>query len=127
MKSKEHLCTLLHDFIQKDKFSKEGWNNRGLNASETALSNYLNVSLNDCGKILIQLVNGDGTKKEFKKALEIGLKKLKKSELDTEEKEMVCDYFFELSEIVAIDFRDNLNKWLYGRFLSLIIRLFGKK
>ncbi len=127
MKSKEHLCTQLHDFIQKDKFSKEGWNNRGLNASETALSNYLNVSLNDCGKILIQLVNGDGTKKEFKKALEIGLKKLKKSELDTEEKEMVCDYFFELSEIVAIDFRDNLNKWLYGRFLSLIIRLFGKK
>jgi len=85
------------------------------------------VSLNDCGKILIQLVNGDVTKKEFKKALEIGLKKLKKSELDTEEKEMVCDYFFELSEIVAIDFRDNLNKWLYGRFLSLIIRLFGKK
>ena len=127
MKSKEHMCTQLHDFIQKDKFSKEGWNNRGLNASETALSNYLNVSLNDCGKILIQLVNGDGTKKEFKKALEIGLKKLKKSELDTEEKEMVCDYFFELSEIVAIDFRDNLNKWLYGRFLSLIIRLFGKK
>ncbi len=127
MKSKEHLCTQLHDFIQKDKFSKEAWNNRGLNASETALSNYLNVSLNDCGKILIQLVNGDVTKKEFKKALEIGLKKLKKSELDTEEKEMVCDYFFELSEIVAIDFRDNLNKWLYGRFLSLIIRLFGKK
>ena len=127
MKSKAYLCTQLQDFIQKDKFSKEAWNNRGLNPSETELSNYLNVSLNDCGKILIQLVNGDGTKKDFKKAIEIALKKLKRDELDTEEKEMVCDYFFELSEILAIDFTNNLNKWLYGRFLSLIIRLFGKK
>ncbi|MFK7982115.1 MAG: DUF4844 domain-containing protein [Saprospiraceae bacterium] len=73
------------------------------------------------------LFTNDGTKKELKKALEIGLIKFKKLELDTEEKEMVCDYFFELSEIVTIDFTGHLNKWLYGGFLSLIIRLFGKK
>ncbi len=127
MKSKAFLCTQLNDFIQKDKFSRESWNNRGLIPSETKLSNYLNRSLNGCAKMLMQLVNRDGTKKELKKALKIGLKNLKKGKLDTEEKEIVCDYFFDLSEIVEIDFSNNLNTWLYGRFFSLMVRLFGKK
>lgn len=127
MKSKADTCNQLYNFIQKDKCSKEAWNNRGLIASEAELSDFLNRSLNDCGQMLIQLVNNNGTKKELKKALKIGLLKFKKLRIDTEEKEMVCDYLFELSEIVTIDFTDNLNKWLYGRFLSLIIRLFGKK
>lgn len=126
MKSKEDRGIQLSNFIQKDKFSKEVWNDRGLLASETELSNLLNNTLNNCGQILIQLVNNDGTKKELKKALKIVFLKLKNVRLDTEEKAMVGDYLFELSEIVEVDFTNNLNQWLYGRFLSLIVRFLKK-
>lgn len=73
MKSKRQMYSQLVEFISQDKFSEQTLNDRGLIASETELSNYLNDHFNNCSKILIQLLDSDGTKKEFKKVLKISL------------------------------------------------------
>lgn len=46
-----------------------------------------------------------------------------RSHYDTEEKEFICDYFDQLSKIVSVDFKDNLNQWLYSGFLNTLFKL----
>jgi hypothetical protein len=48
---------------------------------------------------------------------------LDRSDFDTEEKEFICDLFFELAQILNIDFKDNLSKWLYGSALSTLMKI----
>ena len=69
-------------------------------------------------------------KKRLLSILKKGLKCFPKSDYDTEERELIGDYLFELSEIVNIDFKDNLNKWLHGFALVSFLKvasLFKKK
>ncbi|MEI9946453.1 MAG: hypothetical protein WDN26_19810 [Chitinophagaceae bacterium] len=51
------------------------------------------------------------------------LSKFNKLDYDTEEKEFICDLFHELSTIADIDFKDDLNKWLYGSVLTTLLKL----
>lgn len=126
MKSNEKIKQALIDFIEKEKFSEEEWRNRGLNPSDEFICSKMKAHLNECAEQLVKNLNTKD-KNTWKKILKIRLHKIDKNEYDTEEREMICDYFYQLSQIVKVDFTTNLNRWLYGFFLSILIKLFGRK
>jgi hypothetical protein len=109
--------------LEKNKFSYSEWEKRGLNSSSSELCEYLENNLNSCLKSLIDKTENNASQKELKKALSLNLRSLNKSNLDTEEKEFVCDYYNDFSKIVEVDFKSELNNWLYGTLLNLLIKI----
>jgi hypothetical protein len=113
----------LIEFKQKDKFSTKAWNDRGLNPSSSELCNKLTQLFNSSAENLINAINLKSTSRQLKTTLKQELSKFNKLDYDTEEKEFICDVFHELSTIVDIDFKDDLNKWLYGSVLTILLKL----
>ena len=105
------------------KFSDEEWEKRGLNPSSTELSIYLDSALNSCLESLIHVIEKSNSEKRIKRALKAGLKSIDKSALDTEEKEFVADYFYQISRTVCVDIKNELNSWLYGSFLTSLMKI----
>jgi len=108
--------------LEKNKFSYSEWEKRGLNPSASELCEYLENNLNSCLNSLIDKTENKASQKELKKTLSLNLRSLNKSNLDTEEKEFVCDYYNDFSKIVEVDFKSELNNWLYGTLLNLLIK-----
>lgn len=79
--------------------------------------------LNLCLSSLINLIEHNSSQKDLKNALQQSLKSFDKSNFDTEEKEFICDYFYEISKSIEIHFKNDLNKWLYGFFLSSLFKI----
>ncbi len=113
----------LKAFMQRDKFSDQAWNNRGLNPSDPEISSTLKLLLDECAGSLIEAINTNANDKQIKTILKSHLSNINKQEYDTEEKEFICDLFNELTQIINIDFKDNLNKWLYGSAISTLLKL----
>ena len=109
--------------LEKNKFSYSEWEKRGLNPSASELCEYLENKLNSCLNSLIDKTENNASQKELKKTLNLNLRSLNKSNLDTEEKEFVCDYYNDFSKIVEVDFKSELNNWLYGTLLNLLIKI----
>jgi hypothetical protein len=119
----EQLINRLKDFRQKHKFVDSEWEKRGLNPSDSDLCLKMETLFNDCIDSLIDLVNRNQSVKLFKKELKTGLDRFNKMDYDTEEKEFICDNFYELSQILNVDFKDNLNNWLYGLGLNTFMKV----
>jgi len=109
-------------FKEKEKFAPLAWDNRGLNPSEDELCEKLESLFNRCASALINGVKSGFNIKQLKNILKAELKNFKSFDYDTEEKEFICDYFAELSKIVEVDFKENLNSWLYGSVLNTLFR-----
>jgi hypothetical protein len=122
MKTDKQLSDKLTVFRNRDKFSASAWNERGLNPSASELCMRIDTLLNDCSDCLIKAANQNATPKEFKQILKTGISTLNRTDYDTEEKEFICDYLFELSNIVQVDIKYNLNSWLYGKALGTLIK-----
>jgi Domain of unknown function (DUF4844) len=123
MQSEQDQIDKLLAFKDRDKFSTEVWNKRGLNPSSNELGNQLTTLFNSCADILIEALKNKSSTRQLKSVLNKGLSKFKKAEYDTEEREFICDLFFELSTIINVDFKDNANKWLYGSALTSLIKI----
>ena len=122
MIDKQTALNELDKFIKKDKFSTSAWEQRGLNASDGKMCDDLNNLLNNCANNLVEAINRDVNTKQLKSILKNWLASIKSSDYDTEEREFICDYFDQLSIIISIDFKDNLNKWLYGKVLNTLFK-----
>ncbi|EJL64483.1 DUF4844 domain-containing protein [Flavobacterium sp. CF136] len=105
----------LEKLKNKEKFSNEEWENRGLNPSEKSLCIKLEKSFND---LITNLISSSNTKKspqEIETIFEKYFNKIKSDELDTEEREFVVDYFDEIAKILKSDsLNEKLNSWTYG-------------
>lgn len=99
----------LHKFISLDKFSDDVWESRGLNSSGIEISTRLNDFFNQCANRLLT-----SNKEDYKKCLHHHQKKINSVDYDTEEREYIVHYFFILSEICSIDFKEALVTWMYG-------------
>lgn len=44
-------------------------------------------------------------------------------DFDSEEREFICEYFSQLSQIVSVDIADKLNGWLYGKGLNTLLKV----
>lgn len=110
-------------FRQRDKFSDQAWNNRGLNPPVYEISLNLAERFNLCADALIEAVADNASDKQLKATLKFHLSGFSKRDYDTEEKEFICDLFCELAKILNIDFAANLNRWLYGSTLNTLLNI----
>ena len=113
----------LNNLLEKRKFADSEWEKRGLNPSNYELCENLEQNLNKCLNSLLNQIENKSSEKELKKTLKINLKAFNKSSFDTEEKEFICDYYNEISKIIEIDFKNELNNWLYGSLLNTLFKV----
>jgi len=123
MTEKQNILDKLKAFRQRDKFSTSAWNERGLNPSDNEMCYRLESLFNNCADNLINAISTGQNSKQLKSILKQGLENFKSFDYDTEEREFICDYFSQLSEIINVDFKDSLNNWLYGRVLNSLIKI----
>jgi len=123
MQTEQAQIDKLIEFKQRDKFSATAWNDRGLNPSSNKLCQQLNKLFNSCADNLIEAISKKYSDRQIKTVLKNKLVSFNKHEYDTEEKEFIIDLFYELSTIVNIDFKDNLNKWMYGSILTILLKI----
>lgn len=114
MTTEQNKVDQLTAFRQRDKFSEEAWNNRGLYQPASELSATLTDHFNRCADILIDAARNDASENQLKTILQSQLSSFNPQDYDTEEREFICELFFELSQILNIDFADNAMEWLYG-------------
>lgn len=123
MNEKDIILENLKVFRNFNKFSNSAWEERGLNPSPNELSEKLEKLFNDCTDELIKAINLNFTPKKYKDILKHSLGSLSSSDYDTEEREFICEYFDKLAKILSIDFKDNLNGWLYGSVLNTFFKV----
>ncbi len=123
MTDKQTTLDKLNAFRKLDKFSTSAWEKRGLNPSDSEICNRLQNLFNDCADNLIEATNSDFKPRQLKSILKSWLDSVNSSDYDTEEREFICDYFDQLSKIVSVDFKDNLNSWLYGKVLNTLFKV----
>jgi hypothetical protein len=123
IESKEEHVDKLLAFKKSRKFSDQEWEKRGLNPSDTKISDYLELVFNDIADDLVEAVNNNASIKQLTSILKKELKQLRKSDFDTEEKEFICDVFDKLSAYFGINISDDLNKWIYGSVLSTLFKI----
>jgi hypothetical protein len=123
MTDRQSTLEKLNAFRQLDKFSNSAWNERGLNPSDSDMCSRLESLFNNCTDNLINAIGTGQNSTKLKNILKRELRNFKSFDYDTEEREFICDYFFQLSNIIEVDFKTNLNNWLYGRGLNYIIKV----
>jgi hypothetical protein len=114
MTSEQSKVDQLTAFRNREKFSNQAWNNRGLYPPDSEISLTLADLFKSCADTLIDAVEKNSSEKVLKSVLESQLSNFNQLDYDTEEKEFICDLFFELSQILNIDFADSAMTWLYG-------------
>jgi hypothetical protein len=121
---KEHIIIdKLVEFKQRDKFSVKAWKDKGLNPSDDELCQKLTLLFNTAADNLMNAIHLKYSGRQLKATLKNELYRFNKLEYDTEEKEFICALFYELSTITNIEFKDHLNSWLYGYFLSTLLKI----
>jgi hypothetical protein len=120
---KLHTINKLTALKQKDKFSDGEWEKRGLEPSAPELCQHLNTLFNDSLDALIKAVGTDAPGTQLKTILSRHLSAFHKSEYDMEEREFITDVFYQLAKIVNVDFKHQLNSWMYGVILGALLRL----
>ncbi len=123
MEPKEKILDQFAELVQKDKFSTEEWNKRGLNPSDDNVIAYMNGRLELVMAELILAVDINSSKRTLKKILKRGLARYRRIDLDTEEAEFIVDYFDLFAHILEIKFGDNLMRWLYGFFVYWLMKI----
>jgi hypothetical protein len=78
---------------------------------------------NDCTDSLIDSIKSNRNESANKKIIKNGLQRFNKLDYDTEEREFICDYFYELSQIINVDIKNDLNNWLYGFGINTMIKI----
>ncbi|MCD9855278.1 DUF4844 domain-containing protein [Epilithonimonas sp. JDS] len=122
MTDKQITLDKLEAFKNLNKFSYSAWEQRGLNPSANEISDKLEILFNKCTDELINAINLSLRTKQLKLILKQNLESLSSSDFDTEEREFICDYFDQLSKIVSVEFKNNLNGWLYGNLLNTLFK-----
>ena len=115
----------LIEFKQRDKFSNQAWEARGLNPSSTEISSNLSKLFDRISEALITVIQQNGSQKKLKNILTAELSSINKRDFDTEEKEFICDLFYELAQIAGVDLSDSVSRWLYGTTLSTFLKIQG--
>lgn len=72
---------------------------------------------------MIAAVEEDLNERKLSKILKTSLENLDASYFDTEERGLICDYYYELSRIVDADIKHDLNSWLHGMILGAMLRI----
>ncbi|MBX2978923.1 MAG: DUF4844 domain-containing protein [Flavobacteriales bacterium] len=113
----------LQAYIERRKFAPDAWYDRGLEPSDNELCERLENALNQCAQHLMHAVETGSPRAAMKRILKHALYDLRATELDTEEREMICDEFHRLASIVSVDISGVLNQWMYGPVLGTLLKI----
>lgn len=125
MQDKKGTITTLTNFREKHKFSTRAFHERGLQSSDAATCNVLELLLNNCTDELIAVIANDGKPAACEKVLVSGLKSIRRADYDTEEREMIAGYFYDLSDIASVNIKFHLNALVYGKTFSVFISVYS--
>ncbi|MEZ4936898.1 MAG: DUF4844 domain-containing protein [Crocinitomicaceae bacterium] len=123
MTNKEKILLQLNNFKKREKFSRDGWEARGLNPSAQEMSDQLEKLFNNCTEELIQEVENDASSRKLKGVLKSWLGSLNSFNYDTEEREFIAETFYELANIVSVNISSNLNNWMYGKGIMSLLKI----
>ncbi len=123
MDKNTRIIEKLRAFKERDKFSWQAWNDRGLSPSPDETCRYLSFFFNACADRAIGGVERNYSARQFKRLLRKEFRQLKKSDFDREEREFICDLMYELAAITGTEINDILNAWLYDPFLVMLMKL----
>jgi tRNA G37 N-methylase Trm5 len=127
MEINQETIERLTSLRKKKKFTDSDWEKRGLNPSDSEIVNEM-IHLTDiCLDELLVDVKSNPSEKQLRKTLTNGLKRFKANRYDTEEKEFIGDEFQKIGSILGLNIADNLNDWLYGKFLGTMLNLTKRK
>jgi len=125
MSTDSHILEELKAFRAKDKFSASAWDKRGLIPSDAEMCSRLNDLFNRCADDLIEATEQSPSSRQYRKILKASLSSVNRYQYDTEEREFVCDYYLQLAEMVKVDLKDDLNRWLYGTLSTTFFKVFS--
>jgi hypothetical protein len=111
-------------FKNRDKFSTQLWNERGLYPPGDEICQAMTKLFDSCADNLIASINHNASKRQLKSVLKEGLSGFNDPDYNTEEKEFICDIFYELTTITDIDFKDDLSNLLYGPALTTLSKIY---
>jgi hypothetical protein len=110
----------IDSLLKVNKFDDKAFDNRGLIPSDRQLGIKMNRLVNECLKDILKSSNYGIKPINTTKILDKGLRQFKRNEFDTEEKEFIADEFIEISNILNVDYNENIEKWVYGKLFYSI-------
>ncbi len=114
----------LEEFRDRNKFSESAWLERGLGYSEPHICEAMHIGFRETADLLISAVEKNASARKMKSILLSSMRQCKRLELDTEEREYAVDLYFELSVIVGVNIKHQLNIFLYGYFIIGLLYIF---
>lgn len=127
MKINQETIDRLVRLRARRKYTDSDWEKRGLQPSATEVVDELIKLTDQCLDELLVVVQSNPSKQRVRSTLVAGLKRFKRNNFDTEEREFICDEIQKISKVVGVNISNDLNNWLYGIILGSIIRLIRKK
>jgi len=120
----------LENFRLKRKFTTTDWEKRELIPPSQNISSLMEDNINTCTESLIHLVKQKSNKWKLRNGLINGLYLFRKSDYNSDERQLICTYFDSLSSILKINIDFRLNSftfsWLSAVFLSIVTVLIFK-
>lgn len=117
IKTPENAMKKFEEFINKEKFIQDDklfYPGIGEPKLKPIVTEKINRSANDFKELASK---GTSTDKEYQNVIKIGLDRFAEIylDLDTEDRERVCNYYEELMDIVGLESSDgHLNNFMYG-------------
>lgn len=123
--STQLVVAALAEFRLKPKFRCTEPQFKLLNPSPASVTAPLTSALNECATQLSHLVQSGAPTAALKNAIQSSLHSVE-TPVDTEDREYLAHYYYELGNIVGVKTGPLLNSWLYGPVLGLLLRVFGR-
>lgn len=117
IKTPENAMTKFEEFKNKEKFLEDDkifYSGIGDPKLKPILTEKINIAADDFKELVDK---GNITEKEYQNAIKVGLDRFSDLylQLDTEDRERVCNYFEELMDIVGLESSGgHLNSFMYG-------------
>ena len=121
----DSMLNSLEEFRVKPKFRCIEPEFRILSPSPSSVTIPLETALNNCAIELSNLVQNSATPKKLKNCITESINSIDKP-FDTEDREYLTYYYYQLGECVGVNVALVLNRWLYGIILASVFRLFGR-
>jgi hypothetical protein len=108
-------------FREKNHFSDEAWEERGLLPSNPEVIAQLALRLNECTDNVITGLTNEVSEEDLRSILKNGVARFEEDYFDSEEKEYVCELLYELAGYVNLNISNELNSMLYGSGLASLL------
>ncbi|NOV29558.1 DUF4844 domain-containing protein [Methylomonas sp. ZR1] len=120
-----NILAALAAFRDTKKFQCTESEFRLINPSPASITQPMEVALDQCATDLSSLVQRGAPQAQLKACIAASLRAVEKP-FDTEDREYLCFYYSQLGQCAGVKVGSLLNRWLYGYWLSTLLRFFSR-